>query len=221
MFPFWHRAGGVVTVNGNTRERGRQRFTLAHEIGHYVLPGKPSAAACSVAPTSASRHRGASIERAADRFAVELLMPAEKVRPVVCENGVTLANIEQIRKSFDVSLTAAAYQAVELSDEECAVVFTVAGIVKHYRGSSSWNYRIRTNHALGEYTVARKLFESKQPTDDCDMVYLTEWAREVDCWDRSIQVWEQSMNQINYSTILSLLTVLRDSPYETLASSSA
>src|SRR5580704_14839412 len=30
---------GIIAVRRNIRSEGRKRFTIAHEIGHYVLPG--------------------------------------------------------------------------------------------------------------------------------------------------------------------------------------
>src|SRR5215210_6829999 len=33
------RPRGIVAVRKNLREIGRKRFTAAHEIGHYILPG--------------------------------------------------------------------------------------------------------------------------------------------------------------------------------------
>ena len=31
---------GTIAINRNIRESGRQLFTIAHEIGHYLLPGQ-------------------------------------------------------------------------------------------------------------------------------------------------------------------------------------
>lgn len=30
---------GIIAVKKSIRSEGRKRFTVAHEIGHYVLPG--------------------------------------------------------------------------------------------------------------------------------------------------------------------------------------
>jgi len=33
------RSGGIIAVNRAIRELGRRNFTIAHEIGHFILPG--------------------------------------------------------------------------------------------------------------------------------------------------------------------------------------
>jgi Zn-dependent peptidase ImmA (M78 family) len=60
---------------------GRRRFTVAHEIGHWIcqaLAGRPAAVYCRAEDVSESADR--AIEREANVFAAELLMPEELVR---------------------------------------------------------------------------------------------------------------------------------------------
>ena len=204
MFPFRYRAGGIVTVNGNA-ERGRRRFTLAHEIGHYVLPSKASAAACSLRGVGAWGHQKTRGERDADRFAVELLLPAGPVRSMVSAKGLTTETVEEVKKVFDVSLAAAAYRTVEFVEGESAVVVAIGGIVKHYHPSPRWRYRIRTNCAVGKYTAAGS-------GERCGVFYLSEWVREADPEDK---VWEETLYA--YSPTVSLLSVLeRDDSFDSL-----
>lgn len=67
--------GGHVIVNRD-RPRVRQRFSIGHEIGHWVLwelEGEPATSAAGVV------HR-ATVERWCDKFSTELLMPGEWVK---------------------------------------------------------------------------------------------------------------------------------------------
>ncbi len=87
--------GHAIMVGGPSNER-RRRFTIAHEIGHFVLhPGR-------LAP-----ERGGAVneawrlqEREADQFAAELLMPEPLVRQAVLELGTDPARLAD---RFDVS----------------------------------------------------------------------------------------------------------------------
>ena len=87
--------GHAIVVRGASNER-RRRFTIAHEIGHFVLhPGR-------LAP-----ERGGAVneawrlqEREADQFAAELLMPEPLVREAVLELG---ADAGRLADRFDVS----------------------------------------------------------------------------------------------------------------------
>jgi hypothetical protein len=86
---------GLVFVNASDPVP-RQRFTAAHELGHFVLHRHEMGGRVSIADTpedveptdeQSSRH-----EREANRFAVELLMPA----------GVCLARAAAFRKAYRV-----------------------------------------------------------------------------------------------------------------------
>jgi hypothetical protein len=72
---------GLVFVNGSDPVP-RQRFSAAHELGHFVLHRDEMGGRVAIADTvievsdeTSSRH-----EREANRFAVELLMPTEALR---------------------------------------------------------------------------------------------------------------------------------------------
>jgi Zn-dependent peptidase ImmA (M78 family) len=208
MFPAEDGVGGLISFNGKIRESGRKRFTMAHEIGHYVLPDNflaPSVCSSTDVGTWSSDN---SLERAADIFATELLLPGEEVQRIVSENGVTITSAELIKSTFDVSFTAAAYRCVELTKDESALVVTVNGVIKHYKPSTSWRYRVFTNCALARYTMARELHDNPGTRELCGIVSAREWASESKYMEQGAKLWEESMYQIGYNTILSFLTVL-------------
>jgi hypothetical protein len=64
-------------------ESGRRRFTIAHEIGHFVLHEERRRPGSDGAVDEA----GGAEEREADTFAAELLMPEHLVREAVREHG--------------------------------------------------------------------------------------------------------------------------------------
>jgi hypothetical protein len=60
---------------------GRRRFTLAHEVGHWVcqvLEGRVAPVFCRTEEVGVGE--GRALEREANVFAAELLMPQERVR---------------------------------------------------------------------------------------------------------------------------------------------
>ncbi len=75
------RLGGAAWAYVSDDERNplpRRRFTAAHELGHAVLHGR--AMGRVVIDETIETDSGDPIEREANRFAVELLMPAEVCR---------------------------------------------------------------------------------------------------------------------------------------------
>ena len=72
-----------IWLNGREAEEspGRRRFTLAHEVGHWVcqvLEGKTAPVFCR--PVDVTEAADRALEREANVFAAELLMPEELVR---------------------------------------------------------------------------------------------------------------------------------------------
>ncbi len=92
--------GEPVIKYNSTEALVRQRFTVAHELGHYVLDHGP-------------RHRDEAqnfsinnydlYEVAANNFAAELLMPAEAIRNLIGQGETTL---QTLANSFNVSTVA-------------------------------------------------------------------------------------------------------------------
>ena len=84
----------------------RFRFTIAHEIGHWVchcLEGRaPSSAPSYCRPVDLTEAADRTLEREANVFAAELLMP----EPAVREAWEELGDIAACAARFDVSPTA-------------------------------------------------------------------------------------------------------------------
>lgn len=98
----------IISVN-KEHHINRQRFTLAHELAHYVLHKSESESF-----TDTVFFRGASVnnfEYAANEFAAKLLMPEDKVREVV-RSGIN--NIKALAEAFGVSVAAMLYRVKQL-----------------------------------------------------------------------------------------------------------
>ena len=102
-----------VVLNANERVGGRNdsplrrfRFTIAHEIGHWVchcLEGRARDLEPSYCrPVDLTESADRTLEREANVFAAELLMPEQAVRKAWSEFG----DIAECATHFDVSPTA-------------------------------------------------------------------------------------------------------------------
>jgi Zn-dependent peptidase ImmA (M78 family) len=87
----------------------RQRFSLAHEIGHRIL--HPAYTARHELEPVAARRDVSRLERTVDHFAACLLMPRGWFAPRMREG----ASVAELAREFDVSLAAAQARIRELS----------------------------------------------------------------------------------------------------------
>lgn len=102
--------GAAIGVNQQHPD-GRKRFTIAHELGHYLLAhydrfhlDLPSAEA-GESPLFDWR-----LEREANQFAADLLMPAALVQAKVAQGDT----VGQLAAAFDVSPVAMGYRVTNL-----------------------------------------------------------------------------------------------------------
>jgi Zn-dependent peptidase ImmA (M78 family) len=81
--------GHQIVLRGATSEQ-RRRFTIAHEIGHFVLhPHRLAPERGGASGNTAWQQQ----EREADQFAAELLMPEDLVREAVVLHGPDAARL--------------------------------------------------------------------------------------------------------------------------------
>ena len=98
----------VILINSNNTVE-RRNFTLGHELGHYFLHREPFVDEETQIFYRQEVHDDK--EYAADRFAVELLMPAAEVEKIV-DGGIT--SIPELAKKFGVSPKAMFFRLKEL-----------------------------------------------------------------------------------------------------------
>lgn len=105
---FHYRDGIQPTIEYNATEpRTRQRFTIAHELGHFALGHRD-------APRDSGNFQasGDFKEVSANRFAAELLMPSELVTHYY-RNGL-VNSIDDLAMTFGVSRDAMGYRLINL-----------------------------------------------------------------------------------------------------------
>ncbi|UIP28876.1 ImmA/IrrE family metallo-endopeptidase [Photobacterium sp. TLY01] len=91
----------------------RQRFTLAHEIGHHVLGHVyPGAGKRRDYPGSFSTDSVAWEEREANNFAAELLMPDDAIRHFIY--NLKISSIVELASHFKVSQVAMQFRLKNL-----------------------------------------------------------------------------------------------------------
>jgi len=100
--------GPVIRYNRND-PLVRKRFTVAHEIGHFVLGHND---APRDTPENFSASTTDSRERSANQFAAELLMPENAVRQAAM--GGRFSSVEELADVFKVSGLAMSFRLTNL-----------------------------------------------------------------------------------------------------------
>lgn len=114
----------IITVD-DRKPRERQRFSVAHELGHWHYH-RGRCLICRSEEIGNGQLSDTNPERVADRYASELLMPRYIFDPIVRSHSrLDVAVLRKVKSMFDVSLTAIALRA--LRTNRFPVVFMCHG----------------------------------------------------------------------------------------------
>lgn len=194
---------GFVVLNSKIKEESRRRFTLAHEIGHHVLPGQQELSM----PCLAGRidnWQGAldPVERAANRFAAEILMPRQAIREWL-EAEPSLDAIQSIAAACETSLTSSAVRLMTLTSYPGAVVWSQEGKVRWYTPSASLVRWVRKGR-LHEATLASRWMRGESLPKQPQAVPAGAWFFEKGL-RIGARVWESAIGLPAYGAVLSLV----------------
>lgn len=105
-------------------ESPRERFTIAHELGHYFIDEHRNALINGIGrhPSFSEFQSDELVEREADLFASRLLMPEQAFTAASPKNSRGISDVLRLTKRFGTSITSTAIRYVSLADFFCAVV---------------------------------------------------------------------------------------------------
>jgi Zn-dependent peptidase ImmA (M78 family) len=126
---------GAIFYNPNSIPQ-RRRFTVGHELGHFLLPHHKAALfECSkedMTRFGKTVNTRVSQEAEANNFSSELLMPKSFLKKRMKALGEPdLSHVETLAKECNTSLEATARRYVGLSDYACAVVYAKDRTVRY------------------------------------------------------------------------------------------
>lgn len=134
--------GSIVVALGRRPER--RRFSIGHELGHFLIPthmprpGEPFA--CSLDDfhqmDTSEQNRRKRVEAEANKFAAHLLMPPARVRAGMLSREPDLRDIVRLASDFAMSKEAMARAYIDAQHAAVAVIVLKNGLLhRAYRGA--------------------------------------------------------------------------------------
>jgi hypothetical protein len=195
---------------------GFQRFSVAHELGHYFLDGHIDHVLPNdgVHTSHAGFASGDPYEQEADNFAVGLLMPAKPFKRLMGQSQLGLADIETARNTCKTSLTATAIRYAELTDDAVAVILSTGHTIDYCILSEAmkslpeltWLKRgspVPTNTATARFNAdISRVLRGERDEDEIDVL---DWLG----GKRSSMVTEEVVGLGRYGKTLTVLSSLK------------
>lgn len=151
---------GSIAYNAGSPEE-RRRFTIAHELGHFLIPTHRENAQCGRAELGVVKSTDPRKvkEAEANRFAACLLMPRNDFLRAMRQLGAPeTEHLLKLAARYRVSKEAAARRYTELCEDSCAVVFSHNGTVRSTCKSSEFPFlSVRNGDSMPRKSVSRRV----------------------------------------------------------------
>lgn len=195
-------AKGVIAVKASIREGSRKRFTVAHELGHLLLPGHDNCGVCDTGVIETWAGDVRDLEREANVFAAELLMPATVLQQQVGSEAPSLQLLDTVAATFGTSLTASGYRFASLTSYAVALVWSEAGRIRWAKKSDEFGGWIRLREQLDSRTFAADLFGGVDVPPGAHRVPADAWLERAGA---DTFLMEESRPLPGYGAVLTLL----------------
>ncbi len=194
-----------IVLPEKVTDRGARRFSIAHEVYHFVKkhPSPTPTMMCTPKALRRGDDTAHVYEVGANAFSGEWLLPEFLLRKRCEVSPVSLDIPWRISKDYDMSILSSTIRFAELSSERCAAVFSAGGVVKWVAPSATFTREIQRGRRIDRESVAwdfhasGKLDEREQP------VPATAWFNT----SADVEIVEHSICSREHGTVLSLLWV--------------
>lgn len=142
------------------KERGRERFSIAHEIGHWDLH-RGQSFQCRVFDLTDNLEKNQSKERQADNYAAHLLMPTSLFNPIVSSYKHPGFNeLREVASQFETSSLATAVRLVNVNKLPTMVACFTEGKRRWCLPAKDIPQRWQLRNFLDEDSFAYQLWKS-------------------------------------------------------------
>lgn len=198
---------------------GFQHFSVAHELGHYFLPGHIDAvfADGDVHESRAGFASGDRHEMEADHFAAGLLMPQPLFTDAMRRAGDGLASIQTLADLCQTSLTATGIRYTQCTRDPMAIVLSTGNQINYCFMSDAlkvvdglnW---IRKRELLPKDTVTFTFNRDASRVCNADRAEGTSSLQDWFGGRHNIEITEEVIGLGSYEKTLTVLTVPDDLP---------
>jgi len=128
-----------INVRGRDLEDPRVRFTLGHELGHFFLHRRWLRRGIAFHDADVfQKDEVIQIEREANLFASECLLPEVPVRRILGSKMLSLSLVQQVASSANASIRATAIRLAHLTTCRCCFFWEEEGKIVWSAPSDDW-----------------------------------------------------------------------------------
>lgn len=185
---------------------GRQRFSLGHELAHWIQDAQRSSFKCSSADIGPQNAEAKSIEADANSFASQLILPDYLVWPWVAARKPSLDLASAIGEAFQASLTASALKLLQRTNVPVAITCHDQRRLKWTKRSRDFSTDFYILNELHQDTVAFEMaFGTAKGLSRPKRESASRWISGPGAY--RMEVWSQSI-KLPEGSILTMISVV-------------
>jgi IrrE N-terminal-like domain len=197
--------GFAIGYATHIKSEGFQRFSIAHELGHFFLEGHFEMVFRGdqlIHESQAGFTSGDQVELEADHFAAGLLMPSHLFKAAAGRHSDGFEAIENLANVCKTSLTASAIRYAELTDAAIAIIMSTGSSVDYcfasqaMRGATGYRH-LKKGMVLPRDSLTRafnqdrtNIESAKRDVDDTDAMDWFHTDSEIDAKEEVVGLGE-------------------------------
>lgn len=210
----------IITISTDIKNPRRQRFSIAHEIGHFEMHRHNSYLNLCTKDKIDELGKGINKkgednnpEHEANLFASAFLLPERFFSPLCNIEDPSLEYISNIADQFNVSLTSCAIRYLHFSQEPLAIVFSQNNYIVWFHESKAFSeireelgFFISVREKLDPLTLASFHFRNLRIPQGMRAINASAWFT-PGRFSRTATIKENSITLPTYNAVLSLLWI--------------
>lgn len=197
-----------ISINSEIKHKGRRRFTLAHELGHFELHHNFNTHLEDNSLTLDYFKNGGQ-EYEANQFATELLMPSSSFIAYVKGKRFSPELLRDVAEHFQTSITSATFRYLEIGQHPIFLFYCCDKRVIYWKNSDNYYRRVRDITKLyppGD-SVAMEFFNDGtiyNKNESAQEITKSTWF-ETGEYDSDDVYFEYAIVTKDYNTVLSVV----------------
>ncbi len=215
LMPSPHKKGEWgIFYNDAINSKGRQNYTLGHELGHYLLHRhkSPEGIQCTSRDMLDWKSEYAQMEAQANTFSSFLLMPLDDFRAQVNGHKGSMELMQHLSDRYDVSVTAAILKWLSITDQRAMIVIGKDGFIDWSRSSDKlFSSRVFFKGRQETIELPSQSLAARQDMS-IDSIEGVKHLKGV--WNDKEEVHEMTIFSDYHDMTLSLLIYPKHAPYQ-------
>lgn len=191
----------------------RVRFTLAHELGHYLIDEHRNALKSGLSPSHPSFTNFSSdneVELEADFFASSLLIPKSRLLKDVFRRKFSFNLIDELATKYQTSITATLIKFASIGNHPIMIVCSIDEKIKWFKYSDDFpfkyidalpGFKVPVNTSAGQYFYEN----GTKNEDEFEIIEAEDWFRLYNDNDYGRKFYESCIYSDRNKFVLSVI----------------